>query len=84
MKPLLILILVILFFGSCTRRIEEDLCSPANPVCADVVPTNELCAAFFTRWFYDKTTNSCKQVGYSGCNAKGFATQEECESCKCR
>ncbi|WP_207494083.1 BPTI/Kunitz-type proteinase inhibitor domain-containing protein [Aridibaculum aurantiacum] len=75
---------VLLFVACSSLEKEVETCEPSDPVCADVVPTTELCAAHFTRWFYDKATNSCKQVGYSGCSAKGFATKAECETCKCR
>ena len=58
-------------------------CETTNPVCKETAPTNELCQAAFNRWFYDATTNACQQIAYSGCSAKGFATQAECEACKC-
>jgi hypothetical protein len=44
---------------------------------------NEACQAYFQTWFYNKNTNSCEQIGYSGCSSKGFPTKEECEACKC-
>ncbi len=58
-------------------------CEVTNPVCKETPPTNELCQAAFNRWFYDATTNACQQIAYSGCSARGFATQAECEACKC-
>jgi hypothetical protein len=85
MKSFIIRALVLMFligFSSCKKDISD--CTPVNPVCAEIAPTNELCAAFFTRWFYDKSTNSCKEISYSGCSQKGFATKAECEACKCK
>jgi hypothetical protein len=58
-------------------------CNPSNVVCTEKPPTNEACQATFQRWFFDEATNSCKQVSYSGCSQKGFATKEECEDCEC-
>jgi hypothetical protein len=61
-------------------------CNPCpDPVgaCADTVPTNEVCLAFFTSWFYYEDSNSCKLASYSGCSAKGFATEQECQECLC-
>ena len=75
----LILLISILSFISCK---DED-CPDLSPTCQEVPPTNELCLAFFTRWFYDADSNSCQEIGYSGCAQYGFATKEECESCEC-
>lgn len=66
-------------FTQCTRD-----CEPKSETCKEVPPTNELCMAAFQRWFFDANNNNCKQVSYSGCSAKGFATQQECEACKCK
>ncbi len=75
---------VIIFIGligliSCNKD-----CEVTNSVCNETPPTNELCHAAFDRWFYDKESNKCEQIGYSGCSLKGFATEQECEECKCR
>ena len=59
-------------------------CAPKLATCSEIPPTNELCQAYFKRWFYDKNKNKCEQSGYSGCSQKGFATQQECEECKCK
>ncbi len=60
-------------------------CDP-NPTgtCAETPPTNEMCTAYFTRWFYNAQTQTCTQIGYSGCSQRGFATEQECEACKCQ
>jgi hypothetical protein len=50
--------------------------------CNDTPPVGELCLAYFERWFYNKATQKCTKIGYSGCSQRGFATQVECESCK--
>jgi hypothetical protein len=83
MKTKLLLLAIIIFSVACKKDLKTD-CAPVSPVCNDTVPTGEFCQAFFTRWFYDKESKSCKQVGYSGCSQKGFATQTECEACKCK
>ena len=59
-------------------------CTPTNSVCTETPPKNELCLAFFKRWFYNKDKNKCEEISYSGCNQKGFATEKECEECKCK
>lgn len=59
-------------------------CGAPQGACADVVPTGELCQAYFERWFYSASNNRCEQISYSGCSQKGFATQAECEACKCK
>jgi len=59
-------------------------CEPKLATCNETPPTNELCQASFERWFYNKEKNECEKIGYSGCSQKGFATQQECEECKCK
>lgn len=59
-------------------------CNEPSGACADTPPTDEACQAYFTRWFYNSQTQSCQEVGYSGCSQKGFATESECLSCKDR
>ena len=82
MKYLKSLILIPLVFGmlnfSCTK---EDDCPPI-PECLEEPPTDEDCQVFFTRWFFDPATNTCTEIGYSGCEQYGFATKEECENCE--
>lgn len=56
----------------------------ANPTCNETAPTDGICQAYFTTWFYNKDKNKCEQIGYSGCSASGFATEQECEECQCR
>ena len=76
------LFLQVFFLLSCSKN--ETTCEPTNVTCNETVPTNELCQAYFTRWFFDKNTNSCSQKSYSGCSQKGFETKVDCENCKCR
>ena len=60
-------------------------CTPSsNVTCTETPPSGEPCAAYFERWFYHDQTKSCTQIGYSGCSQRGFATQQECEACKCQ
>ena len=63
----------------------KDDCDLAeiNPACEDTISTDEICQAFFARWFYNSETESCAEFQYSGCSQKGFQTKEDCEACKC-
>lgn len=70
-------LLLLVGLNSCKKRCEER-----NAICNDTPPTDEACQAVFQRWFYNKASNTCEQITYSGCSQKGFATQQECESCK--
>ncbi|MBX2947455.1 MAG: hypothetical protein KF725_16625 [Cyclobacteriaceae bacterium] len=78
MRKLTILFVFIVVTGSCSRD-----CENANSLCKEAPPNDEECGAYFQRWFYDKKRDSCKQIGYSGCNHYGFATKQECETCTC-
>jgi len=66
--------------ASCEEDLEDLICQeqPPNPTSSTVT-----CTAYFVRWFYNPTTNTCEEVGYSGCSATGFATQAECQECVC-
>ena len=46
-------------------------------------PQDELCQAYFERWFFDENSNTCQLIGYSGCSETGFASQEDCQQCLC-
>ena len=88
MKIVYLLPFALLLFTACEKEVNLDkepvypTCgTPNNPACLDVPPTNELCQAYFVRWFYNSQTNECDQIGYSGCEQYGFATQQECEDC---
>jgi hypothetical protein len=61
----------------------SDKCPEYQEVCTDTPPIDELCQAYFQRWFFDASTNQCQQIGYSGCGQYGFATQAECQACQC-
>lgn len=67
-------------FAGCNKA---NNCTTATGACSDTPPTNEACAAYFERWFYNASENTCEQIGYSGCSQKGFETQAACEKCKC-
>lgn len=72
--------IAIALFSAC----KEDECeSIDNPICNETPPTNEECLAYFNPWFYNGETNTCEQISYSGCSAKGFETKAACETCKC-
>jgi len=77
MKKLLLLSFIVVASLAC-----EDECDNQTAACNETVPL-EACQAYFVRWFYDSNTNACEEIGYSGCEEYGFATQEECETCLC-
>jgi hypothetical protein len=63
---------------SCSKE-----CESVNPICKETPPTQELCLAYFERWFYNEQTNNCEKISYSGCSIKGFETKIECQECGC-
>jgi hypothetical protein len=75
--PVMLLVLSLGGVGCSTE------CEPGIAACSEKPPTDEECDAYFERWFYIEKMNGCEKVGYSGCSLKGFATQEECEACRC-
>ncbi|MBT8327651.1 MAG: hypothetical protein KJP21_08000 [Bacteroidia bacterium] len=52
--------------------------------CKEYPAKDEPCDAYFQRWFYDAKLGDCYLKGYSGCEAYGFATEEECDKCDCK
>jgi Kunitz/Bovine pancreatic trypsin inhibitor domain len=82
MKNLIILAISIVLTS--TFACKKDCTRSQSTACNETVPTGELCQAYFQRWFYNPSTNTCTLVGYSGCSQKGFATKIECDSCLCR
>lgn len=76
---LAVLAVALIGFSSCSKK-----CDTASGPCSDTVPSNEACQAYFTRWFYNAQTNTCELKGYSGCSQKGFATEADCNACKCK
>ena len=75
----ILLCLFTLFGSSCSK----DECEPKTATCEEVAPKDEACLAYYERWFFNSKHNRCEKVGYSGCSAKGFATETECNACKC-
>ncbi|HCA83735.1 MAG TPA: hypothetical protein DEP18_08100 [Flavobacteriales bacterium] len=78
-KVVFLLILWGGMFGSCRKD-----CSSDNPTCKDAPPEGQACQAAFQRWFYNKKSDRCEEIGYNGCDALGFSTREDCEQCKCK
>lgn len=74
-------IIPILLLSSLSMIACKKDCDTRTPACKDVPPTNEMCTAYFSRWFYNAQADQCQLIGYSGCSQKGFATQKECEGC---
>ncbi len=77
MKKYILLTILVGFLSSCS-----DDCKDLPTACEDVVPVEE-CLAVFSGWFYDAKTKSCEEIGYSGCDQYGFATEVECLACDC-
>ena len=82
MKSNIIVILIGLFISLSLSNCKKE-CEPKATTCSEAPPTNELCLAYFSRWFYNSNTNKCELIGYSGCSQKGFETEQECEACLC-
>lgn len=72
------LLFVALMFTNCSEECETTIAT-----CKEKPPTNELCLAYFERWFYNADQNECEPIGYSGCSQWGFETEAECEACRC-
>ncbi len=84
MKKLLLFSVCLSVLSIFTACKDKEVCeSIDNPTCQETPPMDEECLAHFNTWFYDSDTNTCEQIAYSGCNAKGFETKAACESCKC-
>ncbi len=73
----------LLFVVAIAFSCKED-CGASSAICGQRGPNAEDCQAYFQRWFYSKKGDSCKQIAYSGCEASGFETKEDCEACKCK
>ncbi len=82
MKYLYIILILFAFSTACSEE-EEEECEITYPICLEQPPTNELCAAAFSRWFFDSNTQTCSEIAYSGCSAYGFDNQADCEACAC-
>ena len=79
MKKILFYATIALSLASC----DKDCNNSEQAKCLETPPIDEACLAYFQTWFYNKSSNSCEQIGYSGCSPKGFPTKAECEACKC-
>lgn len=67
--------------GCC--QMDDDCAENSAPECFDQVPQDELCDAYFERWFYSEADNACTKIAYSGCSMRGFETEEACSECQC-
>ncbi len=79
---LLLIFPLFLLFGlsNCSKE-----CEPVISTCSEITPPSDTtCHANFTRWFYIKDENTCKQITYTGCSKLGFETQKECKECECK
>ena len=80
MKHIFLFLTLSIALLSCKKECPHE----TMPVCSEVPPTNEVCQAYFERWFFDKESNECSKISYSGCSQKGFETLEDCEECACK
>lgn len=82
MKKVLIFISFFLF---ALTACNDNCVSSEIAACNDSVPNDQVttCQAYFVSWFFDSSTSTCSEIGYSGCSEIGFQTKEECEACKC-
>lgn len=80
MKKLAIILLLASAAATGCKK-DQSVRTPAPAACQDTPPANEMCAAAFSRWFYNQRADQCQLVNYSGCSQKGFATKQECENC---
>lgn len=71
-------LMLLLILSSCGGK-----CDDLPTACFDEVPENELCDAYFERWFYNDATGTCEKIGYSGCEPYGFSSEGECRACQC-
>ena len=72
----------LLFFGltlaimSCNND-DDNLVDPCN-----LDPDPGPCEAFIPKYYFDRTTLTCKEFIWGGCDGVvPFNTMEECESC---
>lgn len=62
---------------------EKDTCaSNQDEQCQDL-PESGACLAAFQSWFYNSQSNTCELISYSGCEQKGFSSEEACQACIC-
>merc|ERR1711872_146866 len=56
-------------------------CSPCEQPLSTSSATGMSCLAYFERYYFDKSSGSCKFFVYGGCfgNASNFDSKEECE-----
>jgi hypothetical protein len=78
MKNILAITLLAIIIFSCSKD-----CGVAPDACSDTVPDDIQCAVPQRNWFYNAEKNSCTQIRYSACKARGFDTKKACEACKC-
>lgn len=58
------------------------LTADTEPSRCDLVPEIGNCFAHFTKYYYDKTEQKCKEFVWGGCGGVvPFHTLEECQSC---
>lgn len=75
--------IAILAFALILIGCTDDCADETVEACQETPATDEACQAYFQRWFFVSESNACEQIGYSGCNEYGFATEVECSSCAC-
>ncbi|CAN7939866.1 unnamed protein product, partial [Ixodes pacificus] len=72
-------------FATTHARVENDLEEEYGGVDFDQgcrpAPVSGLCKAYFERWYFDVSAESCERFVYGGCggNANNYKSQRECE-----
>lgn len=64
--------LTVVFTTSFTQNADTDVCS--------LPPDSGICMALFMIWYYDPTTQECREFVFGGCGGNGnrFRTEDEC------
>lgn len=78
MNYIFALLVVVLTIQSCKTK------SVANvPTNCDLTPDPGPCRAAIVKYYFDKTSGTCQEFIYGGCQGVvPFETKEECEKCK--
>ena len=77
-----VLFIATIFMSSCTKNNCDEM-PPSNKCNETATTIGTTCMAYFESWFYDEATGTCEKKEYSGCEKRGFDSEEECKKCNC-